>query len=121
MAVVQLYYHVAPRAEVNIVVKALIRLLRSRTEVQAVILSCIAAMSTSRQVCTFFFLQDEKCHFSLFENKIFIFLGNSRRWCQIANPIFQKFLHSVLSIFIVFFGIFLLFMLLLGPGLPSYD
>lgn len=51
MAVVQLYYHVAPKAEVNVVVKALIRLLRSHTEVQAVVLSSIAAMSTSRQVC----------------------------------------------------------------------
>jgi AP-3 complex subunit beta len=50
MAVVQLYYHVAPRPEVNIVVKALIRLLRSHTEVQAVVLSSIAAMSTTRQV-----------------------------------------------------------------------
>lgn len=57
MAVVQLYYHVAPRPEVNIVVKALIRLLRSHTEVQAVVLSSIAAMSTSRQVQLYYILQ----------------------------------------------------------------
>jgi AP-3 complex subunit beta len=50
MAVAQLYYHVAPRMEVNIVIKALIRLLRSHNEVQAVVLSSIAAMSTNRQV-----------------------------------------------------------------------
>lgn len=50
MAVVQMYYHCAPRAEVPVVVKAMIRLLRSHVEVQAVVLTAIAAMSTDRKV-----------------------------------------------------------------------
>lgn len=50
MAVAQLYYHCAPRSEVPVTVKALIRLLRSHSEVQAVVLTCIAAMSTERKV-----------------------------------------------------------------------
>ncbi|KAL1476105.1 hypothetical protein MTO96_036762 [Rhipicephalus appendiculatus] len=46
MAVAQLYYHLAPRAEVALVVKSLIRLLRSHREIQTVVLSNVATMST---------------------------------------------------------------------------
>lgn len=46
MAVAQLYYHVAPRSEVALVVKSLIRLLRSHREIQTIVLSNIATMST---------------------------------------------------------------------------
>lgn len=49
MIVVQLYHHVAPRNEVNLVAKALIRLLRSHKEVQSVVLTNIASMSTQRK------------------------------------------------------------------------
>lgn len=49
MTVAQLYHHVAPRNEVNLVAKALIRLLRSHKEVQSVVLTCIASMSTQRK------------------------------------------------------------------------
>lgn len=45
-----MYHHLAPRSEVNIVAKALIRLLRSHREVQSVVLNCIASMSTQRKV-----------------------------------------------------------------------
>ncbi|KAL1395446.1 hypothetical protein pipiens_011243 [Culex pipiens pipiens] len=44
MAVAQLYHHIAPKNEVNIVAKALIRLLRSHKEVQSVVLTCIASI-----------------------------------------------------------------------------
>uniref|UniRef100_A0A1E1XLB5 AP-3 complex subunit beta n=1 Tax=Amblyomma sculptum TaxID=1581419 RepID=A0A1E1XLB5_AMBSC len=46
MAVAQLYYHLAPRSEVALVVKSLIRLLRSHREIQTVVLSNVASMST---------------------------------------------------------------------------
>lgn len=49
MIVVQLYHHVAPRNEVSLVAKALIRLLRSHKEVQSVVLTSIASMSTQRK------------------------------------------------------------------------
>lgn len=51
MAVAQLYHHLAPRADVPIVAKALIRLLRSHREVQIVVLNSIASMSVQRKVC----------------------------------------------------------------------
>ncbi len=50
MATAQLYHHCAPRAEVQVVAKAMIRLLRSHREVQALVLNSIASMtSSSRQ------------------------------------------------------------------------
>uniref|UniRef100_F6R4B5 AP-3 complex subunit beta n=1 Tax=Ciona intestinalis TaxID=7719 RepID=F6R4B5_CIOIN len=49
MAVAQLYYHLAPRQEVSTVAKALVRLLRSRREVQAVVLQNIASMTLMRR------------------------------------------------------------------------
>ncbi|CAG0883112.1 unnamed protein product [Darwinula stevensoni] len=49
MAVAQLYYHCAPQSEFPPVVKALIRLLRSRREVQSIVLNVVAAMSTKRK------------------------------------------------------------------------
>lgn len=49
MIVAQLYHHIAPRNEVNLVAKALIRLLRSHKEVQSVVLTSIASMSTQRK------------------------------------------------------------------------
>lgn len=50
MAVAQLYYHLAPSADVSIVARALIRLLRSHREVQIVALNTIASMSVNRKV-----------------------------------------------------------------------
>ncbi|XP_035221751.1 AP-3 complex subunit beta-1-like isoform X1 [Stegodyphus dumicola] len=46
MGVVQLYYYLAPRTEVNIVAKALIRLTHSHREIQSVVLSTIATLTT---------------------------------------------------------------------------
>lgn len=54
MAVAQLYHHIAPRSEVAIVAKALIRLLRGHKEVQSVVLTCISSMSVGRKVCLMF-------------------------------------------------------------------
>jgi AP-3 complex subunit beta len=50
MAVAQLYYHLAPSADVSMVAKALIRLLRSYREIQIVVLNTIASMSVNRKV-----------------------------------------------------------------------
>uniref|UniRef100_H2Z3B2 AP-3 complex subunit beta n=1 Tax=Ciona savignyi TaxID=51511 RepID=H2Z3B2_CIOSA len=49
MAVAQLYYHLGPRQEVSVVAKALVRLLRGRREVQAVVLQNIASMTLMRK------------------------------------------------------------------------
>ncbi|XP_051906538.1 AP-3 complex subunit beta-1 isoform X2 [Hippocampus zosterae] len=49
MAVAQLYWHLAPKQEVNMVTKSLVRLLRSHREVQYVVLQNIATMSIQRK------------------------------------------------------------------------
>jgi AP-3 complex subunit beta len=48
MATAQLYHHCAPKAEVQVVAKAMIRLLRAHREVQAIVLNSIASMTSSR-------------------------------------------------------------------------
>eukprot|EP00088_Acartia_fossae_P039323 TRINITY_DN4092_c0_g1_i1.p1 TRINITY_DN4092_c0_g1~~TRINITY_DN4092_c0_g1_i1.p1 ORF type:complete len:820 (+),score=172.63 TRINITY_DN4092_c0_g1_i1:46-2460(+) len=45
MATSQLYWHLAPKPEIQIVAKALVRLLRSHYEVQSIVLNSIAAMT----------------------------------------------------------------------------
>lgn len=49
MAVAQLYYYLSPRSEVNIIAKALIRLIHSHREIQSVVLSNIATLSTKHK------------------------------------------------------------------------
>ncbi|XP_059154175.1 AP-3 complex subunit beta-2-like [Physella acuta] len=49
MAVAQLYHHCAPKSEVGVVARSLIRLLRSHREIQYVVLSNIATMTNKRR------------------------------------------------------------------------
>ncbi|XP_077939303.1 AP-3 complex subunit beta-2 isoform X12 [Gasterosteus aculeatus] len=49
MAVAQLYFHLAPKVEVGVIAKALVRLLRSHSEVQYVVLQNVATMSIKRR------------------------------------------------------------------------
>ncbi|PWA24462.1 hypothetical protein CCH79_00011759, partial [Gambusia affinis] len=49
MAVAQLYFHLAPKAEVGVIAKALVRLLRSHCEVQYVVLQNVATMTIKRR------------------------------------------------------------------------
>ncbi|XP_075038408.1 LOW QUALITY PROTEIN: AP-3 complex subunit beta-1 [Mixophyes fleayi] len=49
MAVVQLYWHLAPKSETSTVAKSLVRLLRSHREVQYIVLQNIATMSIQRK------------------------------------------------------------------------
>lgn len=50
MAVAQLYHHTAPRSEGLLAARALIRLLRSHTEVQSIVLDGISSISVQRKV-----------------------------------------------------------------------
>merc|ERR1719192_1130550 len=45
MGTAMMYWHLAPRQEINVVAKSLVRLLRSHNEVQALVLNSIAAMT----------------------------------------------------------------------------
>ncbi|KRT80558.1 hypothetical protein AMK59_7070 [Oryctes borbonicus] len=49
VAVAQLYHHCAPKSEGLLAAKALVRLLRSHTEVQCIVLDVIASMSYQRK------------------------------------------------------------------------
>ena len=49
IAVAQLHHHLAPKSDVGVVARALIRLLRSHREVQTVALHSIASMSVQRK------------------------------------------------------------------------
>jgi len=49
MSVAKLYHHIAPASEVGVVVKALVRLLRSHREVQTIVLSNIVTLSLQRK------------------------------------------------------------------------
>eukprot|EP00090_Calanus_glacialis_P025590 TRINITY_DN4005_c0_g1_i1.p1 TRINITY_DN4005_c0_g1~~TRINITY_DN4005_c0_g1_i1.p1 ORF type:complete len:1074 (-),score=457.80 TRINITY_DN4005_c0_g1_i1:225-3446(-) len=49
MATAQLYWHLAPKPEVQLVAKSLVRLLRGHNEVQAIVLNSIASMTIKSQ------------------------------------------------------------------------
>ncbi|XP_076356504.1 LOW QUALITY PROTEIN: AP-3 complex subunit beta-2-like [Tachypleus tridentatus] len=49
MAVAQLYYYLSPRNEINIITKALIRLLHSHREIQSVVLTNIATLTVKHK------------------------------------------------------------------------
>jgi len=49
MATAQLYWHLAPKSEIQFVAKALVRLLRSHYEVQAIVLNSIASMTVQEK------------------------------------------------------------------------
>nr|ASK06164.1 adaptor protein-3 subunit [Nilaparvata lugens] len=76
MSVCRLYHHLAPRSEVGIVTKSLIRLLRSHREVQSVVLNCIASMSLSRKglfkpyLKSFFVRSSDPTHIKLLKLEI---------------------------------------------------
>lgn len=99
MAVAQLYHHVAPRQEVQIIAKALIRLLRSHKEVQSVVLTCIASMSTKRKaifeghVKSFFVRTSDPTHIKLLKLEILTNLASASSISLILRE-FQTYISS---------------------------
>uniref|UniRef100_A0A1L8DVV4 AP-3 complex subunit beta n=1 Tax=Nyssomyia neivai TaxID=330878 RepID=A0A1L8DVV4_9DIPT len=76
MAVAQLYHHVAPKADVLIVAKALVRLLRNHREIQSVVLTSIASMSQDQKnlfdvyIKSFFVRTNDPTHIKLLKVQI---------------------------------------------------
>ncbi|KAL7036751.1 hypothetical protein ACKWTF_008930 [Chironomus riparius] len=99
MAVAQLYHHVAPRNDVAIVAKALIRLLRSHTEVQSIVLTCIASMTLSRKAIfdiylkSFFVRTCDPTHIKLLKLDIMTNLANEASIAIILRE-FQTYINS---------------------------
>ncbi|KAL9698815.1 hypothetical protein quinque_002256 [Culex quinquefasciatus] len=99
MAVAQLYHHIAPKNEVNIVAKALIRLLRSHKEVQSVVLTCIASMSVERKTIfeqylkSFFVRSSDQTHIKLLKLDILTNLATETSISVILRE-FQTYISS---------------------------
>lgn len=99
MAVAQLYHHVAPRNEVVIVAKALIRLLRGHKEVQSVVLTCIASMSVGRKgifeqyMKSFFVRTSDPTHIKLLKLEILTNLASETNISIILRE-FQTYISS---------------------------
>uniref|UniRef100_A0A182RNP1 AP-3 complex subunit beta n=1 Tax=Anopheles funestus TaxID=62324 RepID=A0A182RNP1_ANOFN len=99
MAVAQLYHHVAPRNEVEIVAKALIRLLRSYKEVQSIVLTCIASMSIERKsifepfIKSFFVRTSDQTHIKLLKLEILTNLATGTNISVILRE-FQTYISS---------------------------
>uniref|UniRef100_A0A0A1WDB5 AP-3 complex subunit beta n=1 Tax=Zeugodacus cucurbitae TaxID=28588 RepID=A0A0A1WDB5_ZEUCU len=99
MAVAQLYHHVAPRNEVPLIAKALIRLLRSHKEVQSVVLTCIASMSTKRKaifephIKSFFVRTSDPTHIKLLKLDILTNLASATTIALILRE-FQTYISS---------------------------
>lgn len=99
MAVAQLYHHVAPKNEVQLIAKALIRLLRSHKEVQSVVLNCIASMSTKRKsifephLKSFFVRTSDPTHLKLLKLDILTNLASAGSISLILRE-FQTYISS---------------------------
>ncbi|XP_062559042.1 AP-3 complex subunit beta-2 [Armigeres subalbatus] len=99
MAVAQLYHHIAPKNEVTIVAKALIRLLRSHKEVQSVVLTCIASMSVERKsifeqyLKSFFVRSSDQTHIKLLKLDILTNLATETSISVILRE-FQTYISS---------------------------
>lgn len=99
MAVAQLYHHIAPRNEVQLVTRAMIRLLRSHKEVQSVVLTCIASMSLQRKSCfepflkSFFVRSSDPTHIKLLKLEILTNLATATSISVILWE-FQTYINS---------------------------
>ncbi|KAH8386456.1 hypothetical protein KR093_000632 [Drosophila rubida] len=99
MAVAQLYHHVAPRNEVQLIAKVLIRLLRSHKEVQSVVLNCIASMSSRRKAIfephlkSFFVRTSDPTHIKLLKLDILTNLASASSISLILRE-FQTYISS---------------------------
>lgn len=99
MSVAQLYHHLAPRNEVSVVAKSLIRLLRSHREVQSVVLNCIASISTVRKgmfepfLKSFFVRTSDPTHIKLLKLEILTNLATETSISFILRE-FQTYISS---------------------------
>uniref|UniRef100_T1I5H4 AP-3 complex subunit beta n=1 Tax=Rhodnius prolixus TaxID=13249 RepID=T1I5H4_RHOPR len=99
MAVAQLYHHLAPKSEVSLIAKSLIRLLRSYREVQSVVLNCIASISIERKgmfepyLKSFFVRTSDPTHIKLLKLEILTNLATETSISVILRE-FQTYISS---------------------------
>ncbi|KAG9353720.1 hypothetical protein JZ751_011842 [Albula glossodonta] len=99
MSVAQLYWHLAPKHEVSIVTKSLVRLLRSHREVQYVVLQNIATMSIQRKgmfepyLKSFYVRSTDATHIKTLKLEILTNLANEANISTILRE-FQTYVKS---------------------------
>ncbi|KAK6188892.1 hypothetical protein SNE40_004974 [Patella caerulea] len=99
MAVGQLYHHCAPKAEANVMAKALIRLLRSQKEIQYVVLSNVATMTSRRKgmfephLKSFYIRSSDPLHIKLLKLEILTNLATESNISTILRE-FQTYVTS---------------------------
>ncbi|XP_019120559.2 AP-3 complex subunit beta-1 isoform X1 [Larimichthys crocea] len=99
MCVAQLYWHLAPKHEVNIVTKSLVRLLRSHREVQYIVLQNIATMSIQRKgmfepfMKSFYVRSTDATHIKTLKLEILTNLANEANISTILRE-FQTYVKS---------------------------
>lgn len=100
MSVAQLYHHIAPKNDVMVVAKALIRLLRSRKEVQSIVLTSIASMTLNRKAIFELYLKsffvrtsDDPTHIKLLKLDILTNLATETSIAVILRE-FQTYIQS---------------------------
>ncbi|XP_034458456.1 AP-3 complex subunit beta-1 isoform X1 [Hippoglossus hippoglossus] len=99
MSVAQLYWHLAPKHEVTIVTKSLVRLLRSHREVQYIVLQNIATMSIQRKgmfepyMKSFYVRSTDATHIKTLKLEILTNLANEANISTILRE-FQTYVKS---------------------------
>ncbi|XP_044029004.1 AP-3 complex subunit beta-1 isoform X2 [Siniperca chuatsi] len=99
MSVAQLYWHLAPKHEVSIVTKSLVRLLRSHREVQYIVLQNIATMSIQRKgmfepfMKSFYVRSTDATHIKTLKLEILTNLANEANISTILRE-FQTYVKS---------------------------
>ncbi|CAF2484524.1 unnamed protein product [Rotaria sp. Silwood2] len=99
MAVAQLYYYVAPRSEVQIVAKSLIRLLRYHREIQTIVLESIASMADKHKqifepyLKSFYVHSNDSSHVKRYKLEILTVLANASNISTILRE-FQTYVVS---------------------------
>lgn len=99
MSVAQLYWHLAPKHEVSVVTKSLVRLLRSHREVQYIVLQNIATMSIQRKgmfepfMKSFYVRSTDASHIKTLKLEILTNLANEANISTILRE-FQTYVKS---------------------------
>ncbi|KAF6721735.1 AP-3 complex subunit beta-1 [Oryzias melastigma] len=99
MSVAQLYWHLAPKHEVSVVTKSLVRLLRSHREVQYIVLQNIATMSIQRKgmfepfMKSFYVRSTDPTHIKTLKLEILTNLANEANISTILRE-FQTYVKS---------------------------
>ncbi|XP_028661540.1 AP-3 complex subunit beta-1 isoform X2 [Erpetoichthys calabaricus] len=104
MAVAQLYWHLAPKADVGIISKSLVRLLRSHREVQYIVLQNIATISIQRKgmfepyLKSFYVRSTDATHIKILKLEILTNLANEANISTILRE-FQTYVKSQDKVF----------------------